>query len=72
MCLKLLRLAITKAVNMEKFQLLMRMTLTLEEEFTKFYVKGNQAAGTRIRKAMQEIKQMAQEIREEVQKMKNE
>lgn len=43
----------------------------LESDFTAFYDKGNKAAGTRIRKAMQEIKQTAQEIRLEVQSMKN-
>ncbi len=43
----------------------------LEADFTAFYDKGNKAAGTRIRKAMQEIKQTAQEIRLEVQSMKN-
>lgn len=43
----------------------------LEADFTAFYEKGNKAAGTRIRKAMQEIKQTAQEIRLEVQAMKN-
>lgn len=34
---------------------------------TKFYEKGNKAAGTRLRKAMQEIKRLAQEIRVDVQ-----
>ena len=43
----------------------------LESDFNAFYEKGNKAAGTRIRKAMQEIKQTAQEIRLEVQAMKN-
>ena len=43
----------------------------LEADFTAFYDKGNKAAGTLIRKAMQEIKQTAQEIRLEVQAMKN-
>ena len=43
----------------------------LEADFSAFYEKGNKAAGTRIRKAMQEIKQTAQEIRLEVQAMKN-
>ncbi len=43
----------------------------LESDFDAFYGKGNKAAGTRIRKAMQEIKQTAQEIRLEVQTMKN-
>lgn len=43
----------------------------LEDDFNKFYDKGNKAAGTRVRKAMQELKGMAQDIRVEVQDMKN-
>ena len=37
----------------------------------KFYDKGNQAAGTRVRKGMQDLKNLAQEIRTEVQEKKN-
>ena len=43
----------------------------LESDFTAFYEKGNKAAGTRVRKAMQEIKAKAQEIRLDVQAKKN-
>ena len=45
---------------------------TLEGDFEAFYEKSNKAAGTRIRKGMQELKNLAQDIRVEVQKMKNE
>lgn len=49
--------------------------ITLLEEvrtdYHKFYDKGNNAAGTRVRKAMQEIKAAAQEIRVDVQNTKN-
>ena len=41
-----------------------------ERDFNQFYEKGNKAAGTRVRKAMQEIKRMAQDIRVEVQDIK--
>ena len=44
----------------------------LEEDFGKFYDKGNKAAGTRVRKAMQELKAMAQDIRTDVQNKKAE
>jgi hypothetical protein len=37
----------------------------------KFFNGGNNAAGTRVRKAMQEVKVLAQEIRVEVQDTKN-
>ncbi len=43
----------------------------MSDDFSKFYDKGNKAAGTRVRKGMQELKKMAQEIRVEVQGRKN-
>lgn len=45
--------------------------MQLEADFEKFYDKNNQAAGTRVRKGMQEMKNLAQEIRIEVQSIKN-
>ena len=45
---------------------------SLEEDFTKFYDKSNKAAGTRVRKGMQDMKTLAQDIRVEVQNSKNE
>ena len=41
-----------------------------QSDMTKF-VEGNNSAGTRIRKAMQSVKTMAQSIRVEVQEQKN-
>ena len=41
-----------------------------QSDLTKF-VEGNNSAGTRIRKAMQTIKSLAQNIRIEVQDQKN-
>ena len=41
-----------------------------QTDLTKF-VDGNNSAGTRIRKAMQAIKSLAQEVRIEVQDQKN-
>lgn len=56
---------------MEKFETIKNLILSLEEDFSKFYEKNNQAAGTRVRKGMQDLKTMAQDIRVEVQDMKN-
>lgn len=39
---------------------------SIKEDATKFFEKGNKAAGTRVRKAMQEIKALAQAVRIEV------
>jgi hypothetical protein len=41
-------------------------------DFQKFYQDGNKAAGTRVRLAMQELKTFAQNVRNEVQTIKNE
>ena len=41
-----------------------------QADLTKF-VEGNNSAGTRVRKAMQTIKSLAQEVRVEVQEQKN-
>ena len=41
-----------------------------QSDVTKF-VEGNNSAGTRVRKAMQRVKAMAQTIRVEVQDQKN-
>ena len=56
---------------MERFGQVKGLVESLEADFDKFYDKGNQAAGTRVRKGMQELKNMAQEIRVEVQAQKN-
>ena len=40
-------------------------------DYDKFYNDGNNAAGTRVRKAMQEVKTSAQALRTHVQETKN-
>lgn len=56
---------------MSKFSEVRDLILGMEEDFVKFYDKGNQAAGTRVRKGMQDLKNIAQDIRKEVQDKKN-
>lgn len=56
---------------MKRFDQIRDLVMSLEGDFQKFYDKGNQAAGTRVRKGMQELKNLAQEIRVEVQNKKN-
>ncbi len=56
---------------MGRFEEVKKLVMSLEGDFDKFYDKKNQAAGTRVRKGMQELKTMAQDIRSEVQNMKN-
>jgi len=56
---------------MEKFQRLKEIVSNIEADATKFYDDSNAAAGTRLRKAMQELKTLSQEIRTEVTELKN-
>lgn len=56
---------------MKRFDELKNLVNGLEGDFEKFYDKGNNAAGTRVRKGMQEMKNLAQDIRKEVQAKKN-
>jgi hypothetical protein len=55
---------------MNQFDNLYKHIKALEDDFVKFYDKGNKAAGTRIRKGMQELKELAQSIRLDVQNRK--
>lgn len=56
---------------MNRVEQMQSLVAELEPEMTKFYEKGNKAAGTRARKQLQEIKKVSQEIRIEIQDMKN-
>ncbi len=56
---------------MKRFDQIRDLVMSLEGDFEKFYDKGNQAAGTRVRKGMQDLKNLAQEIRVEIQDKKN-
>jgi hypothetical protein len=42
----------------------------LKEDFEKFFIRGNRTAGTRVRKVMQELKRLSQEVRNDVQEYK--
>jgi hypothetical protein len=54
-----------------RYQELKTLLESLEGDFTKFYEKNNKAAGTRVRKGMKDIRDLAFEIRKEVQDLKN-
>ena len=56
---------------MSRFAQVKDLIVSLEGDFEKFYDKGNQAAGTRVRGGLQQLKTLAQEIRTEVQDKKN-
>ncbi|MEH6308713.1 MULTISPECIES: hypothetical protein [Olivibacter] len=56
---------------MEKFATLKELIASAEKDAQAFYEKGNKAAGTRLRNALQKTKALAQEIRNEVTAKKN-
>lgn len=56
---------------MNKLDELIALLEDTRVDFDKFFEKGNNAAGTRVRKAMQEVKAAAQELRVDIQNTKN-
>ena len=60
------------AAGKDRYQELQALVAGMAGDFEKFYKDGNKAAGTRVRLAMQELKNFAQMIRTEVQAIKNE
>ena len=57
---------------MELYDQLVKLVSELNEDVTKFYDKGNKAAGTRVRKTCQDIKNLCQDIRVDVSNKKTE
>jgi len=60
------------APTVARYEELKQMVAAMEADFVRFFIHGNKAAGTRVRGAMQELKNLAQAIRTEVQAIKNE
>lgn len=56
---------------MQSFEKIKELVSSIEGDVAKFAEKGNKAAGTRVRQAMQELKKLAQDVRVEVQEAKN-
>ncbi|MFH5832691.1 histone H1 [Halalkalibaculum sp. DA3122] len=56
---------------MSRFDEIKTLISSLEGDMDKFYKKGNKAAGTRARKGLQELKKLAQDVRLEIQDVKN-
>lgn len=55
---------------MDRYAELRDLLLSVETDFKKFYEKDNKAAGTRVRKGLQELKKISQEVRVEIQNVK--
>lgn len=56
---------------MNQFETIKNMLESMKSDFEKFYDKGNNAAGTRVRKGLQDLKNKCQEVRLDVQNRKN-
>ena len=56
---------------MNAFEKLKALVTATEADANKFYGKGNQSAGTRLRKAYGEVKTIAHRGRAEVTELKN-
>jgi len=52
---------------MEKINELKGMLDAMGKDLEKFYSKGQNSAGTRLRKALNEVRKKAQEIRNDIQ-----
>lgn len=55
---------------MEEYERLKKLVLEIEDDVLKA-VGGNKAAGTRVRKAMQDLKNIAQEVRVKILNMRS-
>jgi archaellum component FlaC len=56
---------------MKKFEELKDLVTSVENDAKAFYDKGNKAAGTRLRNALQQIKVTSTDIRKEVTEIKS-
>jgi len=55
---------------MQRFEDLKKAVEELHTDFEKFYVKGQAAAGTRVRKGLSDLRRLAQDVRKEIQMVK--
>ncbi len=58
--------------NLDKYDKLVELVSSLKEDYEKNFIKGNKAAGTRVRKQAQEIIKLLKEVRNDVQAKKTE
>ena len=55
---------------MDKYNALYNTVAEVADDFREFYQQGNHAAGVRVRRKMQCLKVIAQEVRTDVQRVK--
>jgi archaellum component FlaC len=57
---------------MERINEFENLLNSFKEEYTKFSEKGNKMAGTRARKVLQEMRNLAKDVRDEINNTKKE
>jgi hypothetical protein len=57
---------------METFVEIQNLVAAMQADVVKFYVDKNFLAGRRVRKSLQNLKMLAQQMREEIQEIKRE
>ena len=55
---------------MKEYEKIKQLVAAIEEDVIKFSEKGNAAAGTRVRKGLQDIKRACQDMRDAIQDLK--
>ncbi len=55
---------------MKEYEKIKQILAAIEEDVIKFSEKGNAAAGTRVRKGLQDVKRACQEMRDAIQDLK--
>ncbi len=55
---------------MKEYEAIKQLVASIEEDVIKFSEKGNAAAGTRVRKGLQDIKRACQDMRDAIQSLK--
>ena len=55
---------------MKEYEKIKQLITAIEEDVIKFSEKGNAAAGTRVRKGLQDVKRACQEMRDAIQDLK--
>lgn len=55
---------------MKEYEKIKQLVASIEEDVIKFSEKGNAAAGTRVRKGLQDIKRACQDMRDAIQSLK--
>lgn len=58
-------------MDQNRFSDFKKLVEGMEGDFDKFYVKANGAAGTRVRKHLQELAKLCKEVRNDVTAVKN-